>query len=182
MSFDLGDYVDVAERITEFRTKHPNGSLQPADLSVPYRIETVREATFIVYVAAAYRDADDKIPGIGAAWEPFPGRTPYTKGSELQNAETSAWGRAIVAALAGDTKRAVASKNEVRNQPSEAEQEKAKALELAKQRVWDLAKARGWSSTELAGAYVQASKGKAISNATAEELHAYADQLEQVAA
>ena len=53
------------------------------------------------------------------AWEPFPGRTPYTFNSELMNAETSAQGRAIVAALAADTRKGVASQEEVRNRAAE---------------------------------------------------------------
>lgn len=180
MTFQLGDYIDVAERISEFRAKHPEGSLQPAIVERPYTIESVGEATFIVYVAAAYRTPDDKLPGIGAAWEPFPGKTTFTRGSELQNAETSAWGRAIVAALAGDTKRAVASTQEVASRAEEAE--KDKELEEAKSRVWELAKKAGWSVTDLGGHYVQHTQGKAISNATAAELHAYANKLEAEAA
>jgi hypothetical protein len=43
----------------------------------------------------------------------MPGKTPYTKDSEIQNAETSAWGRAIVAVLAADTRKGVASRDEV---------------------------------------------------------------------
>lgn len=117
--FDIGDYVDVAERIAEFRTKHPEGSLQPYDPVHPYRIETIGPDTFIVYTAAAYRTPDDTRPGIGVAQEGYPGRTPYTRGSEVQNAETSAWGRAIVAALAADTRRGVASAQEVRNRQAE---------------------------------------------------------------
>ena len=109
MAYDqrsLDDYVDVAERISEFRDRYPDGTLQPADPADPYRIvqaqgidkngEIVTQ-TFVVYVAAAYRTPGDPRPGIGAAWEVFPGRTPYTRGSELMNAETSAWGRAIIA-------------------------------------------------------------------------------------
>lgn len=119
---DLSDYVDVATRIAEFRSKHPDGSLQPADLSVPYRVETIGDQTFIVYQAAAYRTPDDMRPGIGTAWEQFPGRTPYTKGSELQNAETSAWGRAIMAVLAADARRGVASQEEIRNRRAERDQ------------------------------------------------------------
>ena len=119
MSFDLESYVDVASRLAEFRTKHPDGSLQPADPAVPYRVEKIGEQTYIVVVAAAYRSPDDARPGVGMAYEQFPGRTPYTKGSELQNAETSAWGRAIVAALAADTRRGVASQEEVRNRHAE---------------------------------------------------------------
>jgi len=125
MAYDqrsLDDYVDVATRLAEFRERHPEGSLQPADPARPYEViqaqgtdkngELVQQ-TFIVYVAAAYRDGKDPRPGIGSAWEVFPGRTPYTRGSELMNAETSAWGRAIVAALAADSKRGIASREEV---------------------------------------------------------------------
>ena len=110
----LADYVDVAERIQTFRTKHPEGSLQPANLANPYNIIYIGDKTFIVYIAAAYRTPDDPRPGIGIAYEPFPGLTPYTKNSEIMVAETSAWGRAIVAALAADTKK-IASRDEVTN-------------------------------------------------------------------
>jgi hypothetical protein len=116
------DYIDVATRIAEFRSKHPDGALQPADRSVPYRVEQIGGEIYIVVVAAAYRSPDDAKPGIGMAYEPFPGRTPYTKGSELQNAETSAWGRAIVAALAGDTRQGIASAEDVRNRVAEREE------------------------------------------------------------
>jgi hypothetical protein len=108
----MADYVDVAERIRTFREKHPEGSLQPADPTKPYEIITIGDKTFVVYVAAAYRTPDDTRPGIGTAWETFPGKTPYTAGSEVQNAESSAWGRAIVASLAADTKK-IASLDEV---------------------------------------------------------------------
>jgi hypothetical protein len=116
----LGDYIDVAERIRLFREKHPEGSLQPANLDKPFDMVTLGDKTFIVYIAAAYRTPDDIRPGIGAAWEPFPGRTPYTKDSELMVAETSAWGRAIMAVLAADSKR-VASLDEVRARKAQAD-------------------------------------------------------------
>jgi ribosomal protein S20 len=122
---DLSSYVDVAARIVEFRAKHPEGSLQPADLDEPFRVVEIGDPkrTFIVVVAAAYRSADDQRPGIGMAYEQFPGQTQFTKGSELQNAETSAWGRAIVAALAADTRAGVASRDEMRNRQDEREPE-----------------------------------------------------------
>lgn len=110
---DLGGYVDVATRVAEFREAHPEGSLQPANLDRPWELVEVDGARFLVYGAAAYRTPDDPRPGIGYAWEAVPGRTPYTRGSELQNAETSAWGRALVAVLAADSRQGIASRDEV---------------------------------------------------------------------
>jgi hypothetical protein len=43
---------------------------------------------------------------------PIPGKTPYTKDSEVENAETSAWGRAI-AALGFEVHNSIASAEEV---------------------------------------------------------------------
>lgn len=117
------DYVTVAERIVEFRQKYPEGSLQPADLSKPYSLDSINGNPMFVVVAAAYRSPDDKRPGIGMAYEPVPGATPFTRGSELQNAETAAWGRAIIAALAADAKKGIATAEEVR--PRQAEQQQA---------------------------------------------------------
>lgn len=119
MSDALRDYVDVAERISIFRAKYPNGSLQPADLSKPYELITIGEKQFVVCVAAAYRSPDDTRPGIGMAWEPVPASSRMLMNSELMVCETSAWGRAIVATLAADTKR-VASADEVRNRQDPA--------------------------------------------------------------
>lgn len=111
------DYVDVATRIREFKAAYPDGSLQQVRLE----FHTIGEQTFVLYVAACFRYPDDQRPGIGSAWEPVPGKTPYTKDSEVMVAETSAWGRAIVAATGADTK-AVASLDEVnaRKQPEDA--------------------------------------------------------------
>lgn len=118
----MNDYVDVASRLVEFRTKHPEGSLQPADLSKPFEVVTIGQDVFIAVTAAAYRTADDPRPGVGMAYERFPGKTPYTRDSELQNAETSAWGRAIMAALAADARKGIASQEEVRNRQAPQQQ------------------------------------------------------------
>ena len=106
---DLSQYVEVSERIEKFYEKYPEGSLQGF-----YRVETIGEQTLIVYVAEAYRNPDDLRPGVGTASEPFPGKTNFTRDSELMNAETSAWGRAI-AGLGFEVRRGIASANEVRN-------------------------------------------------------------------
>lgn len=110
MSFDLSEYVDVAERVRLFYERFPNGSLQS---------EITFTDTGVLCKAFAYRDPDDPCPTIGHAHEVIPGKTPYTKDSEVMNAETSAWGRAIVAA-GFDTKK-IASANEVRARQDGAE-------------------------------------------------------------
>lgn len=118
------DYIDVATRIVEFREKYPEGSLQQVKyelLEVPIytkdkdtgEVSQSAVRVYLAYTAAAYRSPDDKLPGVGTAWEPIPGPTQFTRDSEMQNAETAAWGRAIVAALAADTKKGIASKDEV---------------------------------------------------------------------
>jgi hypothetical protein len=126
------DYIDVATRIIEFREKYPTGSLQ--SWKDPYVIEVKMPdgsiKSYMVYSAAAYRTPDDILPGVGWAYEPIPGPTNFTRDSELQNAETAAWGRAMVAALAVDTKKGIASSEEVRNRQTkttEAPQAKAPA-------------------------------------------------------
>ena len=126
------DYIDVATRIIEFREKFPHGSLQ--SWKDPYVIEVKMPdgniKSYMVYSAAAYRSPDDSLPGVGWAYEPIPGPTNFTRDSELQNAETAAWGRAMVAALAVDTKKGIASSEEVRNRQTkttEAPQAKAPA-------------------------------------------------------
>jgi hypothetical protein len=62
----------------------------------------------------AYRTPDDPRPGIGWATEPVPGKSSFTRGSEVSNLETSCWGRAM-AALGIATKKGIASAHEVRS-------------------------------------------------------------------
>ena len=120
--FDLSTYNTVADRLTEFFKKYPDGSLQQVKyelLEVPVygRVDDVVVQTgmrvYVTYTAAAYRNSDDMKPGIGTAWEPIPGPTQFTRDSEMQNAETAAWGRAILAVGAADTRKGIASRDEV---------------------------------------------------------------------
>ena len=129
----LKDYVDVAERISIFRDKYPTGCLQPANLQQPILTYLLDGKNYIMYTACAYRTPDDPRPGVGVAWELVPGATSFTRGSEVMNAETAAWGRAIVAVLAADTKRGVASAQEVNNRQEfdEALQTLTRRIELA---------------------------------------------------
>lgn len=105
----MDDYVDVAERIRMFREKYPNGSLQQVSL----QFIDFAGKSWVVYTAAAYRTPDDITPGHGTAWEPVPGTSSFKRDSEVMNAETSAWGRAIIAVLVADGGKRIASKNEI---------------------------------------------------------------------
>lgn len=117
--FDLGDYVEVPDRIARFYERHPEGRI--AEVGLP-QVLTIGAKTFIGVTVAVYRTPDDGQPCVGTAWEPFPGSTSFTKDAEMMNAATSAIGRALVAAgiLAKGEK--IASRNEVRNRqtPKEA--------------------------------------------------------------
>ena len=122
------DYIDVATRIVEFRQQYPDGRLRQKC------IEFLRDFAgkdWIVYTAEAWRSADDPAPAEGTAWEPVPGPTQFTRDSELQNAETAAWGRAMVAALAVDTRKGIASQEEVRNRQQPARDWLADAQKLS---------------------------------------------------
>jgi hypothetical protein len=128
------DYIDVATRIVEFREKFPQGSLQPWKDPYVEKVEMPdgKIKSFMVYSAAAYRSPEDKLPGVGYAWEPIPGPTNFTRDSELQNAETAAWGRAMVAALAVDTKKGIASSEEVRNRQTSTSAPVEKKITVAR--------------------------------------------------
>lgn len=101
------DYIEVSERIQKFYEKYPDGSLQGS-------WEWLDDShAVIVYRAEAYRTPGDIRPGVGYASEPYPGLSNFTRNSEIMNAETSAWGRAI-ASLGIAVNRGIASAQEVR--------------------------------------------------------------------
>jgi len=109
MPFDerMSDYIEVKDRVAAFHKTYPHGSLQSE-----YEIRALGDKTWIVVKAYAYRTPDDERPGLGHAWELYPGTTSFTRTSELMVGETSAWGRAL-AALGIAVNRSIASKNEV---------------------------------------------------------------------
>ena len=192
------DYIDVAERIAKFRELHPDGSLQQVSLD----FREVGNRWWVIYTAAAYRNPHDERPGIGTAWEPIPGATNFTRDSEVQNAETAAWGRAIVAALAGDTKRSIASAEEVRNRqadreavpeltrpvertkgnPGEDQWQTPDPLKAVKAEVWAAANAVGITDAATLGAHFATATGLVLADANEEALRAYLDVLREVAA
>ena len=127
MSFDLSNYVDVPTRIRQLREKHPDAVLRPANPAEPFRIMTIGNREFIIYTAACYRSPDDPMPAIAVAAEPVIGSSAFTRNSEVMNAETSAWGRAIMAALAVDEPH-IASREEVQNRRNDEQQQTAEQI------------------------------------------------------
>jgi hypothetical protein len=115
MAIDLSNYVEVSERIEMFRDRYPEGVYVTEIVELPEAFA----GQFIAVRAVAYRTPDDLCPGIDMAWEPVPGKTPYTKDSELQNACTSAIGRAIIAVGAADARRGIASREDIQNRQPE---------------------------------------------------------------
>ena len=123
----LAGYVEVHTRLAEFIEKYPEGSMQGS-----FELRQLGDQYVIVYTALAYRSPSDERPGIGTASEPVPGKTPYTKDSELMNAETSAWGRAL-AAIGIRVHDGVASANEVRARRTDDEQQEQLGFASEKQ-------------------------------------------------
>lgn len=107
MSFDLSGYSDVAERIAVVKGMYPDFSFQTLEDS----IVTTKAGEFVRVKVALFRDPADMRPAICIAYEPLPGKTPYTRDSEAMNAETSAMGRCCIAI--GIPSKKVASKDEV---------------------------------------------------------------------
>lgn len=169
MAINLDDYNDVPSRIAEFREKYPEATLQSE-----YEFVQADSRDWVVVKAWAYRSPDDPRPGVGLAFEQIPGKTPYTKDSELQNAETAAWGRAIIAVGAADAKK-IASREEV-----EARQRPVPPDErtLNRQYLMDLAALKGWDLEKIVAAYADHNDGRVLKDASAEEFYAFANLLQ----
>ena len=86
---DLSNYVDVPTRFAALLEKWPELRIKE------HRPEiiTVGDQIFISVTMQAWRTPDDPLPCQATCYEPFPGRTPFTKLAEQQNASTSCLGR-----------------------------------------------------------------------------------------
>ena len=107
MVFDISSYTTVQERVQEFYTRFPEGSIQFEFMGI-----MPGDPSKIWGVARAYRSPDDLLPGVGTASEFIEGKSPYTRGSEIQNLETSCWGRACASLNIG-TSKGLSSKEEI---------------------------------------------------------------------
>jgi hypothetical protein len=117
--FDLGDYVEVKDRIRILYELYPQARLVTRRVA----IEQLSDGEYVVVHALAYRTPDDPYPGTGTSWMKVPGTTNYTRGSEVENAETSAWGRAI-GSLGILIDHSIASRQEVENKQDDGKPSK----------------------------------------------------------
>ena len=91
MSFKLDGYVTVNERLRMALERWPELRV----VEERPRIVTVNDATFVEVTITVFRTPEDPVSCTASAWEPIPGKTPYTRDSEMMNASTSALGRAL---------------------------------------------------------------------------------------
>lgn len=105
---NLDNYVPVNQRLLDALGRWPDLRVQ----ETAFDIMRIEEQTFLVCEVTVWRTPDDSKPSIATAAEPFPGKTPYTRGSERMVGFTSALGRALGYMGIGINE-AMASSNEV---------------------------------------------------------------------
>lgn len=149
--FNLDDYNTVPERMAEFFAKYPEGSLSDSEC----QYMQVDGRWLVIVKSKAFRTPDDPKPGVGHAQEFIPGTTQFTKDSELQNAETASWGRAIMAVGAADSKKGIASREEVRNRTAPRLAAVPNDNAEGTQALLALAEDHGWTAKVVAEAFEQ---------------------------
>lgn len=103
----LDKYIDVPTRLNRALVDHPH--LRVVE-SRP-EVVTIGDRAFISVTVTVYLEPADPRPVMATAWEPFPGRTNFTRDSEMMNASTSALGRAL--GFLGYGLQSIASREEV---------------------------------------------------------------------
>ena len=111
---DLTNYVDVPERFKQALAKWPDLRI----MENRPEIINIDDKTFISVTMQAWRTPDDPIPCQATCFEPFPGKTSFTRDSEQMNASTSALGRVLGLMMSFGPK--LASFEEVRNRQPES--------------------------------------------------------------
>lgn len=113
-------YVMVAQRHAKFVEEHPNGAINSSLVLSQIAADpngAVEPYPFVVMRCEIWKDREDQraghpADGVGHASMPIPGPTNFTKNSEVENAETSALGRAL-AMIGYHAKETMASEDEI---------------------------------------------------------------------
>jgi hypothetical protein len=127
MAFDLSEYVDVKTRLKQALALYPQLRI------VEHRpeITQVGDQLFIECSVTVSRDPDDPIPVTAYIFEPYPGKTTFTKNSEQANGATSVLGRALGYMGLGIDK-SIASSNEVLGRQQATEDDRTKVVSIAR--------------------------------------------------
>lgn len=120
MSFSLEGYVDVPTRLRRALEAFPDLRVQEGQAY----IEETPAGHVLVCKVTVYRTADDPLPTIASASEPYPGKTPYTKDSERMVGFTSALGRAL-GYMGFGIENGIASANEIAARRTDGEPSKS---------------------------------------------------------
>lgn len=117
-------YVQVADRHLQFNKDHPNGSIN----NIVEHFVFVDGKGFVTVRSEVWKDVSARAngqpaDGVGNASMPIPGPTNFTRNSEVENAETSALGRAL-AMIGYHPKESMASSEEVAAKKGETAKQK----------------------------------------------------------
>jgi hypothetical protein len=128
MAFDLSEYVDVKTRLKQALALYPQLRI------VEHRpeITQVGDQLFIECSVTVSRDPDDPIPVTAYVFEPYPGKTSFTRNAEQMNGATSVLGRALGYMGLGIDK-SIASSNELLGRQQAAEEtDRTKVVSIAR--------------------------------------------------
>lgn len=112
---NLDGYIDVPTRLGLALLRFPELRVTESN---PVIVK-VGESSFVQVTTTVWRTPDDPIPCRATAWEPIPGRSPFTRDSEMMNASTSALGRALGLMGLG-LKGSISTSDEIRNRTSDS--------------------------------------------------------------
>lgn len=110
---DLTNYVDVPTRFALALERWPEMRV----MENRPEIITIGDKAFISVTMQVWRTPDDPIPAQATCFEPFPGKTSFTRDSEQMNASTSCLGRVLGLMMSFGPK--MASAEEVRNRQTD---------------------------------------------------------------
>lgn len=109
MAFNIDNYVTVNERLLLALEKFPDLRVVESE---PVFVNAPDGKVFVQAKMTVYRTWDDTLPMVGFIWEEFPGKTPYTSGSEQPNSATSVLGR-ILGYMGFGVSKSIASRDDV---------------------------------------------------------------------